>query len=346
MKFAVDTKYLIDCFDELVHVPSPVSYGVHINPVLEKYAAQFGCELTYDRRGTSYITLEGEDNSKTVLLSAHWDTLGMIVRRIDADGKIRVRSLGGMQYHSAEGASVTVHTRDGRAYTGLLACQAHSSHVFENCRAMERSEETMIVLLDEDVHSESDVRKLGVRHGDFISVEPNCEFTQNGYIKSRFIDDKAAIACVFTMLKYLKENNLKSKYRTLLAFTFAEEKGLGGPWVPPEVHEYIALDIGLIGPDLDGHERCVTICAQDRKAPYTYELVNRLIGYAEKAGCDYAVDIFFRYSTDASTALTCGNNLAIGAFGMPVYCSHGRERTHVLSLENTTNLMLAYVLDI
>ena len=103
MKFAVDTKYLIDCFDELVHVPSPVSYGVHINPVLEKYAAQFGCELTYDRRGTSYIALEGEDNSKTVLLSAHWDTLGMIVRRIDADGKIRVRSLGGMQYHSAEG---------------------------------------------------------------------------------------------------------------------------------------------------------------------------------------------------------------------------------------------------
>jgi len=346
MRFEIDTKYLLGCFEEIVNVPSPVGYGVHINPVLEKYAAQFGCQLTYDRRGTSYITLEGEDNSKTVLLSAHWDTLGMVVRRIDADGKIRVRSLGGMQYHSAEGASVTVHTRDGREYTGLLACQSHSSHVFENCRTLERSEETMIVLLDEDVHSENDVRKLGIRHGDVISVAPNCEFTKNGYLKSRFIDDKAAIACVFTMVKYLKENNLKPKYRTMLAFTFAEEVGLGGPWVPEEVQEYIALDIGLIGPDLDGHERCVSICAKDRKAPYTYDLVNRLIAYAEKAGCDYAVDIFFRYSTDASTALTCGNNLAVGAFGMPVYCSHGRERTHILSLQNTTNLMLAYVLDI
>lgn len=346
MKFAVDEKYLIDCFDQLVHTPSPVHYGVKINPVLEKLAAEFGCSLTYDHRGTGYITLDGEDNRKTVLLSAHWDTLGMVVRRIDADGKIRVRSLGGMQYNSAEGASVTVHTRDGREYSGLLACQAHSTHVFENARTMERSEETMMILLDEDVCSKEDVQKLGIRHGDVISVAPNFEFTKNGYLKSRFIDDKAAIACAFTMLKYLKENNLKPKYRTLLAFTFAEEIGLGGPWVPPEVSEYVAIDIGLIGPDYDGHERCVSICAKDRKAPYTYDLVTRLIHYAEKAECDYAVDIFFRYSTDASTALTCSNNVAAAAFGMPVYCSHGRERTHILSLTNTTNLMLAYVLDI
>ena len=346
MKFTIDEKYLLDCFKELVHTPSPVGYGVKINPVLEKMAAELGHAVTYDRRGTGYITVDGEDNEKTVLLSAHWDTLGMVVRRIDADGKIRVRSLGGMHYISAEGSSVTVHTRNGREYTGLLACQSHSTHVFENARSLERSEETMIVLLDEDVHSKEDVKALGIRHGDVISVEPNCEYTKNGYLKSRFIDDKAAIACVFAMLKYLKENNLKPKYRTMLAFTFAEEIGLGGPWVPPEVSEYVALDIGLIGPDNDGHERCVTICAKDRKAPYTYDLVTRLINYAEKAECDYAVDIFFRYSTDASTALTCSNNVSAAAFGMPVYCSHGRERTHMLSLTNTTNLMLAYVLDI
>ncbi len=346
MKYQMDEGYLLDCFERLVHTPSPVSYGVKINPLLEAMAGEIGHSVTYDRRGTGYITVDGEDNAKTVLLSAHWDTLGMVVRRIDADGKIRVRSLGGMQYISAEGSSVTVHTRDGREYTGLLACQSHSTHVFENARTLERSEETMIVLLDEDVHSEADVRKLGIRHGDMISVEPNFEYTKTGYIKSRFIDDKAAIACAFSMLKYLKDNGLKPRYRTMIAFTFAEEIGLGGPWVPEEVSEYVAIDIGLIGPDYDGHERCVTICAKDRKAPYTYDLVTRLINQAEKAGCDYAVDVFFRYSTDASTALTCSNNVSAAAFGMPVYCSHGRERTHILSLKNTANLMLAYVLDI
>ena len=346
MKYQIDEKYLIDCFRKLVDVPSPVCYPVRINPVLERLAADFGYTLTYDRRGTSYITIDGEDNSKTVLLSAHWDTLGMVVRRIDANGMIRVRNLGGVNFANIEGESVTVHTRDGRDYTGIIACQSHSVHVFEDARTLERNEKTMIVLLDEDVHSEADVRALGIRHGDFISIEPHCEYTQNGYLKSRFIDDKAAIACVFAGIKYMHENGLKPKYRTMFAFTFGEEISLGGPYVPEEVSEYVAIDIGLIGPDYDGHERCVTICTKDNKAPYTYDLTSRLIGYAEKSGCDYAVDIFYRYGTDASTALCHGNNLQAAAFGMPVYCSHGRERTHILSLTNTTNLMLAYVLDI
>lgn len=346
MMFSIDEAYLLEAFRQLVAVPSPVGYPVHINPVLEKYAAQLGHDVSYDRRGTAYITVDGEDNSKTVLVSAHWDTLGFVVRRIDSNGMIRVRALGGVNYNNLEGESVTVHTRDGRAYTGIIYCQAHSVHVFDDARSLERNENTMVILLDEDIRSEADVRALGIRHGDFISVEPHCECTANGYIKSRFIDDKAAVACVFAALKHMRENNLRPKYRTLLAFTFGEEIGLGGPYVPEEVSEYVAIDIGLIGPDYDGHEHCVTICTKDVKAPYTYDLTTRLINYAENAGCDYAVDIFYRYSTDASTALQHGNNLQAAAFGMPVYGSHGRERTHMRSLTNTTNLLLAYLLDI
>lgn len=346
MKFHIDETFLIDCFQELTAVPSPVGYSVQLAPLLERYAAQFGQTVTYDRRGTAYITLDGEDNDKTILLSAHCDTLGMMVRTIDADGKIRVRQLGGVNYNNLEGESVTVHTRDGREYTGLITCQSHSVHVFEDARTLERTEKTMVVLLDEDVHSEADIRALGIRHGDYVSIEPHFEYTKNGYLKSRFIDDKAAVACVFTMLKYFREHGLKPKYRTMIAFTFGEEIGLGGPYVPSEVSEYVAIDIGLIGPDYDGNERNTVICAKDNKAPYTYDLVNRLIAYAEKAECSYAVDVFFNYSTDASTAFQNSNNLQIGAFGMPVYCSHGRERTHILSLKNTMNLLLAYVLDI
>ena len=346
MKFPIDEKYLIDCFREIVNVPSPVGYYAQMNPVLEKMAAEFGCEVTYDHKSTAYIHLEGEDHSKKVLIGAHVDTIGCVVRTIDKNGWLRLRNLGGVNYSSLEGETVTIHTRDGREYTGLVACQSHSVHVFDDARTLERNENTMIVLLDEDVHSKEDVRKLGILNGDFISVDPHCEYTKTGYLKSRFIDDKAAVACVFTMLKYLKEKELKPKYRTLLAFTFGEEIGLGGPYVPPEVSEYVAIDIGLIGPDYEGHERCVTICAKDNKAPYTYTLTNRLIDYAKKTGCDYAVDIFYRYGTDASVALGTSNNLQAAAFGMPVYCSHGRERTHILSLKNTMNLLLGYVLDI
>ena len=346
MKFQIDSQYLLDYFRRLVDTPSPVGYYPLLNPVLEEIAASFGCRLTFDRRGTPYIALEGSDNSKTVLVGAHSDTIGLILRRVDSDGMIRVRQLGGINFSSLEGETVTVHTRDGRSYTGLFACQSHSVHVFDDARTLERSENTMMVILDEKVSSKEDVYALGIRPGDFISINPRCQVTPSGYLKSRFIDNKGAMACCFAMLKYLTDNGLKPKYRTLLAFPYTEEIGFGGTYVPEEVSEYVAMDIGLIGPDYDGSEYKVSICAKDNSAPYDYDLTSRLVSYAEKAGCDYAVDTFYRYGTDGNAAVRAGNNLRAAAFGMAVYCSHGMERTHVTGLENTTNLLLAYVLDI
>ncbi len=346
MRFTIDTSFLLDCFRRLVETPSPVGFYSLLNPVLEQMAASLGHEITYDRRGTPYLTLEGRDNSKTVMVGAHADTIGLMIRCIDPDGMIRVRNLGGIHFGSLEGESVTVHTRDGRSYTGLFACQSHSVHAFEDSRTLERNEKTMMVILDEKVSSKEEVNALGIFNGDYVSVEPRCQVTHNGYLKSRFIDNKAAMACCFAMLKYLAETGEKPAYRTILAFPYTEEIGFGGTYVPEAVSEYVAMDIGLIGPDYDGNEYKVSICAKDAAAPYDEDLTNRLIGYAKKAGCDYAVDVFLNYGTDGNAAVRAGNNLRAGAFGMAVYCSHGRERTHITGLENTTNLLLAYLLDL
>ena len=346
MKFQPDMNYFVDCFRRMVNTPSPVGFYTLFNPVLEKEAALFGYDLIFVRRGTPYIVLDGQDNSKTVLLGAHSDTIGLIVRRIDANGMIRVRNLGGINFSSIEGETVTVHTRDGRSYTGLFACQSHSVHVFDDARTLARDENTMMVILDEKVSSKADVNALGIFNGDFVSIEPRCQLTPNGYLKSRFIDNKAAVASCFTVLKYLKDHDLKPEYRTLMAFPYTEEIGFGGTYVPEEVSEYVAIDIGLIGPDYDGNEYKVSICAKDNSAPYDHDLTTRMVNYARKAGCDYAVDVFYRYGTDGNAAVRAGNNLRSAALGMAVYCSHGMERTHLTGLENTVNLLLAYTLDI
>jgi putative aminopeptidase FrvX len=345
MKYQIDSQYLLDCFRRIVETPSPVGFYSLLNPVLEQEAALHGEGVTYDNKSTPYITLEGQDNSKTVLVGAHSDTIGLIIRKIDANGWIRVRQMGGINYHSLEGETVTVHTRDGRSYTGLMACQSHSVHVFDDARTVERNENTMMIILDQPVRSKADVNVLGIRHGDIISVDPRCQITDNGYLKSRFIDDKAAVACSFAALKVMKEQGLKPKYRTLFAFPYSEEIGLGGTYVPAEVSEYVAIDIGLIGPGYDGDERKVTICAKDASTPYDYELTNRLIALAEENAIDHAVDIFYRYGTDANAALKAGNNLRAAAFGMAVYCSHGMERTHIDGLKATCDLLLAYLME-
>lgn len=344
MKYNFDPMYTVSCFEKLVNVPSPVGYSREMNPVIEELAASLGCSVSYDMKSTAYITLEGLDNSKAVMIGAHLDTIGLIVRRIDSDGMIRVRQLGGINFHSLEGETVHIHTRDGRSYSGLVSVSSHSVHVFDDARTMARDEENIMIILDEDVRSREDVVSLGIRHGDPISIEPRFQMTENGYIKSRFIDDKAAAAVCFNMIKYLKDNDLKPKYKTILAFPYYEEVGLGGTYVPDGVSDFVALDIGLIGPDLDGNERTVSICAKDNTAPYNYDLTTHLINLAEKIGCNYAVDIFYRYGTDANASQRAGNNLRAAAFGMAVYCSHGMERTHIEGLNNTLTLLLAYVL--
>ncbi len=346
MKFNVDKEYLLKTLEKILSVPSPTGYYVKLCPVMAEIASEIGFNVTYDNKSTIYITLDGEDNSKTVLIGSHLDTLGMVVRSIESNGMLLFKNLGGGLIPSMEGETVTVHTRDGREYTGLIICKSHSVHVFDDANTLPRNENTLRILLDENVNSKEDVKALGIQNGDVVSIEPRFQLTSNGYVKSRFIDDKGGVAVCLTALKFMSENNLKPKYKTIFAFPFCEEIGLGGTYVPEGVSEFVSVDITLIGPEHDGNERSVSICAKDSAAPYDYLLTNRLIDLAKKAEVNYAVDVFFNYSTDANAALRAGNNLKNAAFGMAVYCSHGMERTHTDGLVASANLLLAYLLNI
>ena len=339
----ISMTYLTDVMKRLLDTPSPVGYYEKMKPVIEDIASELGYEVTYDNRDTAYITVAGRDTSKTVCLSAHADTLGFMVRGINKDGTLRIRALGGINHANVEGENVTVHTRSGKTYTGMLVCEHHSAHAFDDAKTMIRDDNTVFVLLDEFVKDPDGVRALGIRHGDYISIEPRFTVTDKGFIKCRFIDNKAAMACSFAVLKAMAENGVKPKYNTVFAFSFYEEIGFGGIVVPENVSEYVAVDIAILGPDSDGSEQAVTICAKDASMPYDYSLTNRLIAAAERNCVNYAVDLFYRYGSDAGQAIKGGNNVRAAAFGMGVYSSHGVERAHLDGIENTARLMLAYV---
>lgn len=344
MKYDIDCKYLIDTFKIIADIPSVVGYSKQLNPVLASLAKDLGYTVTYDNRNTAYITVPGKKREKKIAFGAHADTIGMVVYKIENDGTIQMRTFGGVMFQSYEGESVRVITRDGREYTGLIACKSHSPHVFEDCRSMPRDQEHMVVFLDEPVKSKEDVQALGIQNGDFIYPDSRTTLTKSGYLKSRYIDDKGAIACAYAALKYIAENKLVPAYDTVFAFPYYEEKSCGGAYVPDGISEYIAIDIGLVGPDLDGAEDKVSICTADANIPYDYDLTNRLVDCAKEVGCGYALDVFYRYGTDAAAAFKMGNNLRAAAFGMAVICSHGVERTHVDGLIGTANMIIEYML--
>ena len=57
MKYNFDPMYTIECFKDIVNVPSPVGYYPLMNPVMEAYAKELGHEITFDNKSTAYITL-------------------------------------------------------------------------------------------------------------------------------------------------------------------------------------------------------------------------------------------------------------------------------------------------
>lgn len=342
----VKAENLLDLTRELISVDSPVGYYPEIHAWLKDRLASWGYEMYTDNKATAYVKVEGEDTSKTVMVGAHLDTLGLIVRGFNDDGTLRVRQLGGVNYHSLEGECCRIHCRDGRVVPGQVICEKHSVHVFEDAKTVERTEDTMFVSVIGDVKSPEDARALGITEGAIVAPDPHFESFDNGYIVSRFIDDKGAVAALLDTLRWLHETGQKPAMTTLFAFPIYEEIGHGGAYVPAEVSEYVALDITLIGPDYDADEHNVGIICADHKGPYDWELTNRLIRCAESACTPgrWNTQVCFHYSTDANAAYVLGNNLASGAFGMACMNTHGRERCHVDALVEMEKLARAYLM--
>ena len=343
---SIDPERLRDLLEEVVGVDSTVGYYPEVHAYLGRKLREMGYELYVDNKATMYVLVEGEDSSRTVCVGAHLDTIGLVVRGLNDDGTLRVRKLGGINYHSIEGETCRIHCRDGRVVPGQVICNKHSVHVFEDARTVERDENNMSVSIVGDVSCPDDARALGVTQGAVCSIDPHFQAFDNGYIVTRNIDDKAAVAVLLDVLAWLSETGRKPAFDTLFAFPMYEEIGHGGSFVPDDVSEYVALDITLIGPDYDSDEHSVGVIVSDAKGPYDWELSNRLIRCAEEACTEgrWNTQVCFHYSTDANAAYVLGNDVASGAFGMACLNSHGRERCHVDAIVETERLCRAYVM--
>lgn len=342
----IDPVRLRDLTEELVGVDSTVGYYPEIHEFLSRRLGRMGYEPFLDNKATMYVRVPGRDRSRTVCVGAHLDTIGLIVRGFNDDGTLRVRKLGGINYHSVEGETCRIHCRDGRVVAGQVICKRHSTHVFADARTVERDEDNMSVSIVGDVSCPADARALGVTQGAVCSIDPHFQAFDNGYVVSRNIDDKAAVAVLLDVLDWLARSGRQPAFDTLFAFPIYEEIGHGGAYVPPEVSEYVALDITLIGPDYDSDEHSVGVIVSDLKGPYDWDLSNRLIRCAEEV-CDesrWNTQVCFHYSTDASAAYVLGRNVAAGAFGMACLSSHGRERCHIDAIVQTERLCRAYVM--
>ena len=343
MKFEMNEKRYLEELEKEMSIDSVTGQYHELQDYLEKEISAMGFKTSTLHKGGLLIEAGGEGNP--LLITAHGDTIGMMVRHINEDGTVKVCKVGGLYAYHSERENVRVHTRSGKVITGCVQRKNASVHVTENELNEEVADfdKNSFVILDEDVKSAADVRALGVEIGDYVAMDPR--FTvSNGYIKSHFIDDKALVAVLMELLHDIKDGKVALGRKVYLYISFYEEIGHGGSMIPEDVKDFLAVDIACIGPEQTSSERKVSVFCKDSRFPYNLDMVRELEAAGKESGADYVADIFTpHYGTDADPALVAGYDIRHGAIGPGVRASHGYERTHLDAIKSTYTLLAQYV---
>lgn len=329
---------------DLFTCDSPTGFTNKVINLIGNYLRELEYDYKILNNGAIEVYIKGEDSSKLVATSSHVDTLGLMVRSIKPNGNLALTTLGGPVMPTLDGEYCKIYTRDGHVYNGTIISTSPAVHVFKDANTKPRDVESLEVRIDEVIKSKEDVLKLGIQNGDIVCYDSKYTITESGFLKTRFIDDKASAVILLMLLKYVKEHNLKFKFDTKVYFVVYEEVGHGASMVDPKISEFVTLDMGCVGLDLAGNEYAVSICAKDSGGPYDYDLTTKLVNLAKENNLDYTIDIFPYYGSDIGAASRAGVDFKGALIGTGVSASHGMERTHIKGIENTLKLIYLYLI--
>ena len=333
----------LDTFRQLLAIDSTTGQYQAVEAWTAEEIRRIGFKPVCTHKGGVLADLGGEGDA--LVVTAHLDVIGLMVRHINADGTLNVCPVGGLYPFYCVTENVRITTGDGGVFTGTVCRTPNSIHVTEDELKGEAGDfrKNVCVVLDKPVKSAEDTRKLGIETGDYIALEPR--FTvSGGYIKSRFIDDKACGAVLLEAMRAVRENELKPQRKVYAYFACYEEIGHGTAWLPEDVRDILALDIAPTGPEQNSEEHKVSIFAKDSRFPYHSGMAAELRETAKKAGVDYVMDVFTpHYGSDGDGSVLAGYDIRHGCIGPGTANSHGYERTHLDGLRNTYNLLTAYL---
>ncbi|MDD7306267.1 MAG: M42 family metallopeptidase [Peptoniphilaceae bacterium] len=338
----MQTETIVKYIEELCKRPSPTGFTKKCEEYLIDEFEKLGYIPYQTKKGNVVVPIvEGEENG--LLLSAHIDTLGLMVRSIKENGRLRVTNLGGFPLAYAEQENVVIHTRSGKEYRGTFRLNEPSVHGSDFPKNAQRNDENMEIVIDCITNSKEETEKLGISSGDFVSLDPRFSLS-NGFIKSRHLDDKASAGVLIALAKEIKEENIKIARPLYMMFTVYEEVGHGAASGEPKgIVDMIAVDMGVVYDDLATDETKVSICAKDSSGPYNYDLTNELIDLAKKEEIDYCLDIYPFYGSDASAAMASDHDYRHALLGAGIAASHGYERTHEKAIDGLFNLLKSFI---
>tara|TARA_R100000005_G_scaffold96339_1_gene82503 strand:- start:16604 stop:17734 length:1131 start_codon:yes stop_codon:yes gene_type:complete len=340
----IDHEFLITTLKELLSIPSPTGMTDEIVGYICHHLTAFGIPFELTRRGAVRADLKGVKSSPDRAIVSHLDTLGAMVKGFYENGRLQLVPIGSWSARFAEGARVTVYADEGQFRGTILPLKA-SGHTYNDEIDTQPINWTNLELrLDEKVSSVADTVALGINVGDAIAIDPMPEFTDNGFICSRHLDDKAGVASVLAAAKSIVDGGALLPIDCHLLFTISEEVGVGASHVlHGDVAELVSIDNGTIAPQQYTSEYGVTVAMQDSSGPFDRQLTRSLINMCEDNSITYSRDVFRYYRSDAAAAVEAGNDIRTALLCFALDSSHGYERTHLDSLTSLSRLLVQYM---
>jgi peptidase M42 family hydrolase len=343
-KLPIDQTYVLETLLSLLRIPSPSGYTDRVVHFMCHQLELLGVDFELTRRGAIRATIKGKQSSPDRAVVAHLDTLGAMVKGLKDNGRLEVVPVGHWNARFAEGARVTLFADLG-TYRGTLLPLKASGHTFAGEVDKQPSAwDNIEMRIDEKCHSLHDLLRLGIHVGDFISIDPQPDVMENGFIVSRHLDDKAGVAVLLGAVKAVIDAGVELPVDCHPLFTISEEVGCGASAIlHGDIAEMLTLDNGTTAPGQNSREYGVTVCMADMSGPFDYHLTHRILQLCQEFEIPHQRDIFRYYRSDSAAAVEAGNDLrtALATFG--VDASHGWERIHWSALESLAQLVALYM---
>lgn len=227
--------------EKLSNEISVSGYEHNITQLITDEFKYYTDEVTVDKLGNVIAEKKGGKKSKNikVMIAAHMDEIGLIVKYIEDTGFIRFTQVGGFDPRTLLAQEVIVHGKE-KLFGVIGAKPPHLQVPSERSKAINMDDLTIDVGFDKDT-----VCKL-VEVGDIITIRRKFEQLHGDIVTGKALDDKAGIVTMYECAKELE--NLKHEANIYFVSTVQEEIGTRGAIVStykinPDIG--IAIDVGF-----------------------------------------------------------------------------------------------------
>jgi putative aminopeptidase FrvX len=210
--------------EELSNAPAPSGFEGPVRDILKREFQAAGLEISYDGLGSIIGTLRGPVSGPRILLAAHMDEVGAVVRYVTPEGMVKFQLLGGWLDQALLDQRWTIQTAKGPvlAISGLKS--VHVTPPEDRTSVTSRND----VFLDVGAKSKEEAEGLGIRPGDAIAPTSSFATLAAGRYVGKALDDRVGCVVLLETLRRIKEQGIHTPNTIYFVGTVQEEIGARG----------------------------------------------------------------------------------------------------------------------